>query len=160
MKEKYRKVPVEGITAEEVLVLWRVGKLYYKSRVQTISEVDIKNNVRAYVSRLYAYVTPAFRDSIDELWEEILYDELYLPFIIPNAHTRKCRNMNKNGIMRLVGGLRSLGVYQDISDSMICGILEQRKEDCSYRAYLSKQMDDKVWNGLKRLREIYMESSF
>lgn len=159
MKEKYRQVPVEGITAEEVLVLWRVGKLYYKPRQQTVSEVDVKKNVRAYVSRLRPYATEAFRASIDELWEEILYDELYLPFIIPNTHTRKCRNMNKNGIMRIVGVLRSLGIYQDISDSMICGILEQSNKDCSYRAYLSKQMDDEVWNGLKRLKVLYMESS-
>ena len=157
MKEKYKKIPVEGFTADEILVLWRSGYLFCRVTQKKLSIDEINGNVRVYVSQLHPYVTEAFRDCIDDLWDEIMSYSSCLAFIQPNAHTRKCRNLNKNGVMQLVGGLRTLGVYQDLSDSRICAILEQREKDCSYRAYLSKQLDDDVWNELKRLKEIYME---
>ena len=89
--------------------------------------------------------------------DEILDEEQFIPYIVPNAHTRKCRDMNKNGIMQLIGRLRTLGVYQTLTDCMICSILEQCDEDCSYRAYLGKPLDDDAWSELKRLKEIFME---
>lgn len=159
MKEIFKQVPVEGFTAEEVLALWRTGNLFCRFKPKNLSKAEIKQNVRAYVSKLRPYVTAAFRNSIDDLWDEILYEDLFLPFVIPNAHTRKCRDMNKNGVMRLIGILRNLRIYQSLSDSMICAILEDNEEDCSYRAYLGKGVEDDIRDELKRLKEIYMEQS-
>ena len=71
MATKLVKVPVEGIKAEEVLALWHTGKLYVKLPPKNVPLEKIKDNVRAYVDRLRPFVTAAFRDSIDELWDEI-----------------------------------------------------------------------------------------
>lgn len=160
MKTDFEKVPARGITAEEVLALWQEGKLYRKVDEAEYSEAEIKNNVRAYINRLRPYVTPTFINHIDELWDEILDDELYLPYIIPDARTRKCRELNKNGVMRIVGVLRSIEVYQNLTDSMFCGILEQNAEDCSYRAYLGKGVRDDIWRDLKRLKKSFVDSCF
>ena len=157
MKEIFKQVPVEGFTAEEVLILWKAGHLFCRFKPKKLSEAEIKQKVHAYVSQLHPYATAVFRSSIDDLWDEILHDDLFLPFIIPNTHTRKCRDMNKNGVMLLVGSLRAMGVYQDLSDCKICSILEQCDVDCSYRAYLSKQLNDNVWRELKRLKDFYKE---
>lgn len=161
MTQKFKKVPVRGITAEEVLALWQEGKLYREVDDEAkYSETELKNNVRAYVKRLRPYATQTFIDHIDELWDEILDDELYLPYIIPDARARKCREMNKNGVMRIVGVLRSIEVYQNLTDSMLCGILEQTAEDCSYRAYLGKGVRDEIRRDLKRLKKSFVDSCF
>lgn len=152
-----KQVPVRGITAEEVLALWREGKLYFKEEIPEYTEGEIKDNVRAYVKRLRAYATSQFSEYIDEIWEEILDDEIYLPYIIPDAHARKCRELNKNGIMRIVGVLRSIGIYQDLNDSRICSILEQNTKDCSYRAYLGRGVRDEIRRELKRLKKSFVD---
>ena len=160
MTRNFKQVPVRGITAKEVLALWQEGRLYAENVATDYSEEEIKDNVRAYISSLRSYATPPFLDHIDAFWEEILNDELYLPFIIPNARTRKCRELNKNGIMRLVGVLRSIGVYQDLTDSALCIILEHNAADCSYRAYLGKGVEDEIRQELKRLRNCFLDFSF
>lgn len=139
------------------MTLWHEGKLYIKEEVPEYSEGEIKDNVRAYIRRLRAYATSQFAEHIDEIWEEILGDEIYLPYIIPDAHARKCRELNKNGIMRIVGVLRSIGIYQDLKDSRICNILEQNTEDCSYRAYLGRGVRDEIRKELKRLKKSFVD---
>lgn len=152
-----KKVPVKGITAEEVLALWQEGKLYIKEDTPEYTEGEIKENVRAYVIRLRAYATSQFSEYINEIWEEILDDKIYLPYIIPDAHARKCRELNKNGIMRIVGVLRSIGIYQNLTDSRICSILEQNTKDCSYRAYLGRGVRDEIRIELKRLKKSFVD---
>lgn len=157
MKKTIEKVPIKGITAEEVLALWQEGELYIKEKTPKYTEGEIKENVRAYVKRLRAYATLPFAEYIDEIWEEILDDEIYLPFIIPDAHARKCREFNKNGIMRIVGVLRSIGIYQDLTDSKICSILERNTKDCSYRSYLGRGVRDEIRSELKRLKKSFVD---
>ncbi len=160
MATKLVKVPVEGIKAEEVLALWHTGRLYVKLNRKNVPLEKIKDNVRAYVDRLRPFVTAAFRDSIDELWDEILDDELYRPLIVPDARTRKERSLNKNGVMRLVGVLRSLQVYECMTDSEICATLEGHHKDCSYRGYLGKGVDDYMFGELKKLRNSFWNPRF
>ena len=160
MKYKIVQVPVEGFTAEEVLVLWRTGNLFCRFKPKNLTTAEIKQNVRAYVSKIRPYVTAAFRDSIDELWDEILDDELYIPLIVPDARTRKERSLNKNGVMRLVGVLRSLKVYECMTDSEICATLEGHHKDCSYRSYLGRGVDDYVYSELKKLRNSFWNLRF
>lgn len=160
MNQKFKKVPYRGTTAKEVLALWQEGRLYTENNAADYSEEEIKDNVRAYVRSLRTYATPPFLEHIDALWEEILDNELYLPFIIPDARTRKCKELNKNGIMRLVGVLRSIGVYQNLTDSALCFILEHNAADCSYRAYLGKGVEDEIRQELKRLRNCFLDFSF
>ena len=157
MKKTIEKVPIKGITAEEVLALWQEGELYIKEETPKYTEGEIKENVRAYVKRLRAYATLPFAEYIDEIWEEILDDEIYLPFIIPDAHARKCREFNKNGIMRIVGVLRSIGIYQDLTDSKICSILERNTKDCSYRSYLGRGVMAVIRSELKRLKKSFVD---
>lgn len=148
---------MRDITAEEVITLWQEGKLYFKEETPEYTEGEIKENVRAYVRKLRAYATSPFADHIDEIWEEILDDEIYLPYIIPDAHARKCRELNKNGIMRIVGVLRSIGIYQNLTDSRICSILEQNTKDCSYRSYLGRGVRDEIRSELKRLKKSFLD---
>lgn len=148
---------MRGITAKEVLALWREGRLYIKVDAADYSEEEIKDNVRAYVRSLHPYATSAFLNHIEEIWEEILEDELYLPYIIPDARTRKCRELNKNGVMRIVGVLRSIGVYQNMTDSALCIILEHNDVDCSYRAYLGKGVEDEIMRELKRVKKCFLD---
>ena len=155
--KNFKKVPIKYITAEEILALWQQGKLYIKEESPEYTVEEIKNNVCAYVIRLRAYATSPFADHIDEIWEEILEDEIYLPYIIPDAHARKCRELNKNGIMRIVGVLRSIGIYQNLTDSRICSILEQNTKDCSYRAYLGRGVRDEIRIELKRLKKSFVD---
>ena len=160
MKYKLVQVPVEGITAEEVLALWHTGQLFVKRPIKNVPLEKIKENVRAYVDRLRPYVTTEFSDSIDELWDEILDDELYELLIVPDARTRKERSLNKNGVMRLVGVLRSLQVYESTTDSEICATLEGHHKDCSYRGYLGRGVDDYMFGELKKLRNSFWNPRF
>ncbi len=155
--KNFKKLPIKDITAEEILALWQEGELYIKEETPEYTEGEIKDNVRAYVRRLSAYTTSQFAKHIDEIWEEILDDEIYLPYIIPDAHACKCRELNKNGIMRIVGVLRSIGIYQNLTDTKICSILEQNTKDCSYRAYLGRGLRDEIRSELKRLKKSFVD---
>ena len=160
MAKKFVKVPIRGMTAEGVVALWLEGKLYLERECVALTDVEIKDNVRAYVGRIRSLATDAFRVTIDELWNAILDDNFYDRLIIPDVRTRKCRGMNKNGVMRIVGVLRSLEVYADISDSSLCAMLEQHQGDCSYRAYLGKGVEDNIRKELKKLARKFSASSF
>ena len=151
MRVTYTQVPATDITAEELLALWQQGKLFVQRQEEELPLENIKNNVRAYVLGIRDLATEPFRTRIDALWDEILEDELYDSFFIPDPRARKCRTMNKNGVMRIVGVLRSLKVYADVSDSQLCALLEQRERDCSYRAYLGRGVEDAIRKELKKL---------
>ena len=46
MKEVFKKVPVKGITAEEVLALWQEGRLYVEKKKEAVSTEEIEKEIR------------------------------------------------------------------------------------------------------------------
>lgn len=160
MRVTFKQVHPEDFDAQDLMALAREGKLYVKQNVVEMSVEDIKNNVRAYVSSIHPLATAAFRKNIEALWDDILDDDFYDSFFIPDARVRKCREMNKYGVMRIVGVLRSLKVYDNVNDSRLCAMLEHQEGDSSYRAYLGKGVDDDVRKELKKLTGIFKSDSF
>ena len=137
-----RKLPVTGITAEEVLALWQEGRLYIKDK----KEID-KNKVRelilAYVSQISLFATHDFRTNINDIWERILAREEFAEFLAPTPKARKFKDFNKYNVMRIIGVLREAGVYEPHTDLAYIAKLEHTDKDNSYRCYLSKGIEQR-----------------
>lgn len=115
MKKKIEKVPTEDITAEEVLALWREGKLYHEKEEENLSESDqlalCQNEVLEYVSAINEYVVAELRPYIKEIWEAILTDEMFVPVLLMRKG-RMCGHLNRYVVTNIVFHLRALDIYQ------------------------------------------------
>lgn len=137
-----RKLPVKGITAEEVLALWQEGRLYIKEEKE-IDKNKIKENILAYVSQIRPFATHEFRTHTDEIWQQILTSKEFMDYLMPSPKARKFRDFNKYNVMRLIGVLREAGVYEPYTDLAYNSRLEHSDKDNSYRCYLSKGIEQR-----------------
>lgn len=152
---KLRQVHPEDYTEKQVLQLFREGKLYVDEAKSTVRKEQVIQEVRAYVARIRAFVTPKFRSSIDELWEHILACDDFIELLMPGSKTKKCRRFNKYNVMRIICVLRNHNVYECYSDRKFMALLEQTDKDCSYRCYLGMGLEQ---NNLRiKIRQIIAE---
>lgn len=141
--KKYKRVHPEDFDVEVLMAAAREGRLYVDEKKKSVSKEDVKQKVRAYVARILVFVTPKFRSSIDELWEQILACDDFMDFLTPSCKSRKCREFNKYNVMRIIGILREKGVYEHYSDRKYTALLEQTNKDCSYRSYLGMGIEQR-----------------
>ena len=150
--KKFRQVRPQDFNVELLMAAAREGRLYVDETRDEVSKEEVIKEVRAYVQRIKVFVTKEFRSSIDNLWEEILSCEEFVELLTPSRKAKKCRAFNKYYVMRIIGVLREKDVYEPFSDSKYIALLEQTDNDCSYRCYLGKGLDQRTL--LIKLRRI------
>ena len=150
-----KQVRPEDFDVELLMVAAREGRLFVDEAKSTVSKEEVKREVRAYVARIRAFVTPKFRSSIDELWEQILACDDFIEFLMPGGKSRKCRKFNKYNVMRIIGVLREKDVYEHYSDRKYAALLEQSNKDSSYRSYLGMGLEQRFL--LVKIRQIIAE---
>ena len=111
MKTTLKKVPTEGITAKEVLALWRKGDLYCKAEAEEISQEQLLRRCRQetldYVSAINCFATAEWRPHIEEIWKAIVSDDLLASrLLMKQKHV-----MNRYFVTSLVFNMQALGVY-------------------------------------------------
>lgn len=140
---RLKQIRPEDFDVERLLAAAREGRLYIDRERNTVCKDEVAKEVRAYVERIRAFVTPRFRSSVDELWEEILQCDILMEVLMPKPKVRKCKEFDKYGVMRIVGVLREHGVYEQYSDPMFDALLEEQGKDSPYRRYLSQGLEQR-----------------
>ncbi len=150
--KKFKQVRPEDFDVELLLVAAREGRLYLDEKRTEVSKEDVIIEVRAYVQRIKVFVTKAFSQSIDDLWEQILSDDDFVAFLTPGCKAKKCKVFDKYSVMRIIGVLREKDVYERYSDLKYNALLEQTDKDSPYRKYLGMGLEQR--NLLVKLRQI------
>lgn len=109
--KKFEKVPSRGITAEELLALWRQGKLYQEVNEEDLSQEELQARCRQealrYVAAIDEFVTPQWRPFVSEVWERVLSDRMFSAELV----MRNKRKLNRYFLTSLVFNLQVRGFY-------------------------------------------------
>ena len=112
---KKQKLPVKGITSDEVLHLWQQGALYVAVGQPQETAGEQLNRCRqealAYVQRLNPYVNAAWQPFIHPLWQAIVSDEAFAHQLVIQKGSRQGQ-LNRYFITNIVFHLRALDIYQ------------------------------------------------
>ena len=108
--KELRRLPVRGITAKEVLALWREGRLYLKE-TETACKQDIQDEVRAYVGAIHEYVAPEWQSHIADIWQSIVKDEAFASMMVMRKGRMRGR-LNRYAVTNIVFHLKALDIYQ------------------------------------------------
>ncbi|MBQ8009836.1 MAG: hypothetical protein IJ256_10050 [Bacteroidaceae bacterium] len=115
-----KKLPVEGITAEEVLHLWQQGALYVEiNEPQETAERQLdrcRQEALAYVGRLEPYVNAPWKPFVRQLWQTIVCDEAFTHQLVIRKGSRQGQ-LNRYFITNIVFHLKALDVY--LCDSLL-----------------------------------------
>lgn len=156
MRKNLKLVRPEDFDVELLLAAAREGRLYVNDSKKTVSKEEVKREVRAYVARISPLVTRRYSSSIDEMWDEILDNDVLMDVLMPKPKARKCRDFDKYGVMRIVGVLRVKGVYEQRSDPQFDALLEQQGKDSPYRRYLGQGLEQRTQlPALRRIVEAF-----
>ena len=139
--KKLKQVRPEDFDVELLMAVAREGRLFVDEPKSTVSKEEVKREVRAYVARIRVFVTPKFRSSIDELWENIFQCDILMEILMPKPKARKCKTFDKYGVMRIICVLREKGVYEHRSDPQFDALLEGQGNDSPYRRYLGQGLE-------------------
>lgn len=139
--KKLKQVRPEDFDVELLMAAAREGRLFVDEPKSTVSKEEVKREVRAYVARIRVFVTPKFRSSIDELWENIFQCDILMELLAPKPKARKCKTFDKYGVMRIICVLREKGVYEHRSDPQFDALLEGQGNDSPYRRYLGQGLE-------------------
>lgn len=116
MKKKFVKVPVRGMTAKDLMALWREGKLFVQQEADEMAEEELMERCRqealAYVAAIDEFATEQIRPYIKRYWEGIVTDEAFSSGLLMG---RK-RTMNRYFITAIVFNLQTLGVYKSVCE--------------------------------------------
>ena len=111
---KIKKLPVKGITAEEVLALWQEGRLYLEE-TKTIGEGNIedayKREILDYVSSISCFATEIWKKNIDTLWQEIVEDARLKDCLVMKKGS-SAGHMNRYTITNIVCRMQNRDVYR------------------------------------------------
>lgn len=113
MTQKFKQVPVEGFTAEEVLALWHEGKLYRKAKLASPRELFARcqQETLDYVAAINEYATDEWKPYINNVWETIVCDKMFAPHLVMKQKPL----LNRYYVTALVYNLQTLDVYQPVS---------------------------------------------
>ncbi len=142
--KKYEKVTLELFDIEQLLKAAEEGRLFIMNPEHTCCSEVINNKIRTYVARIRSLVNVRYRDSIDDIWDEILQNELLFEVVKPKPKARKFTDFDKYGVMRIIGVMRENGVYDSYNDLYIDAILEQPGKDSPYRKYLGLGLNNRA----------------
>lgn len=109
MRKKYEQVPAQGITAEEVLDLWKAGKLFVET--ERLSDEELlarcQQEALSYVSAIDDYATPEWRPHINKVWKSIVEDYMFEEGLV----MKKKHRLNCYFLTAIVYQLQARGVY-------------------------------------------------
>ena len=109
--KKFEKVPIGGIAANDVLALWREGKLYQEVSEEDISDEELQARCRQealrYVAAIDGFATEKWRPLISEVWERVLSDKMFSAMLV----MRNKRQLNRYFLTSLVFNLQARGIY-------------------------------------------------
>lgn len=115
MNPIYQSVPIKGMTAEEVLILWLQGELYVavvkKEETQEEQVSRCQQEALSYVQCLEPYVSSDWKPFITNLWQAIIRDELITPSLV-HSKGRHQGHLNKYYLTNIVFHLKALDIYQ------------------------------------------------
>ena len=151
-KQNLRQVRPEGFDVERLWAAAREGRLFIDEERKPSNRKEVSRAVLAYVGRIRRFATRDFKASVDSLWEEILCCDIFEEYLLPKSKARKCKDFDKYNLVRIVGVLRNLGVYEWYGDRKMMAQLEMSDKDSSYRSYLGKGIEEFVLR--RKLREI------
>lgn len=129
----------------EVLAAARDGRLLIKPKeLMMPRREEVVESVRAYVRQIDRLAQPHWAGRVGMVWEAIFDEAEFVDMLMPGPKMRKFRDFNKYSVMRLVGVLRSHGVYDEcVNDSQMCAALEHTAKDSSYRSYIGLGLESK-----------------
>ena len=134
----------------ELLVAAREGRLMIEPKERKMPRrEDVIASVRSYVSQIDWLAQPRWAGRVSRVWEAIFDEKDFVDLLMPGPKMRKCRDFNKYSVMRMVGALRSYGVYDEsVNDSQLCAALEHTAKDSAYRSYIGLGIESR---GLRSL---------
>ena len=141
MAKKLKEVRPEDFDVQVLMAAAREGRLFISDDTQNCDKEQTLREVRAYVERAKAFVTPQYQDTVEDIWEEIFAVDDFIEMLMPGSKSRKCKTFDKYNVMRLIGVLREKGVYEQRSDRKFMSLLEQTDKDSSYRCYLGMGLE-------------------
>lgn len=113
MTKQYVKIPTRGITAEELMALWREGKLYRE--VETVSSEDLlarcQREALEYVQPIDEFATDRWRPYIREVWEAIISDVAFQDMLVMQKGQMQ-GHLNRYTITNIVAQMMTLKIYQ------------------------------------------------
>lgn len=124
MNRKFKQVPTRGITTEELLALWREGKLYQVAE-PTEEEILLRCRKEAvsYVSAIHEFVAPEWLPYIDDVWQAIVCADEFSDVLI--IHKGRMRgHLNRYVVTSIVSHLKEMNMYR--CDSLL--VLHKRLE--------------------------------
>ena len=129
----------------EVLAAAREGRLLIEPKERkTPRREEVIESVRAYVRQIEGLAQPCWAGRVSMIWESIFEENEFVDLLMPGPKMRKFRDFNKYSVMRLVGVLRSHGVYDEcVNDSQLCAALEHTAKDSSYRSYIGLGLESR-----------------
>lgn len=110
MTKKFKKVPVRGISAKEVLTLWRRGELYRLEDEVSHEELleRCQQDTLKYVAAINGFVEEKWVPYINKVWEMVVGDEEFSSRLV----MRQKHQFNRYFVTTLVYNLQALGFYQ------------------------------------------------
>ena len=111
MKKQFVKVPVGGMTAEEVLALWQKGELFHVAEKEVVSDDELlarcQQEALAYVAAIDEFAMTEWLPHLHRLWKVIVEDEVFAAGLV----MKQKRRLNKYFVTSLVCNLQVRGVY-------------------------------------------------
>ena len=113
MTKNFKKVPVRGMSAEEVLTLWRKGELYRLEEEVSREELleRCQQDTLKYVAAINGFVEEKWVPYINKVWESVVGDEEFSSRLV----MRQKHQFNRYFVTTLVYNLQALGFYQPIA---------------------------------------------
>lgn len=115
MKEEFVKVPLGGMTAEEVVALWQKGELYRREEKEVLPEEEIilrcQREALAYVAAIEEYAADEWQGLAGMLWKRIVNDEAFSRSLVMLKGRNKWR-LNRYVVTNIVFHLHALDVYR------------------------------------------------
>ena len=142
-RQNFRR-PVKVLSAHYQLAA-REGRLLIKPKERKAPRrEEVIESVRAYVSQIDGLAQPNWAERVGMVWEAIFDEGVFVDLLMPGPKMRKFRDFNKYSVMRIVGVLRSHGVYDEcVNDSQLCAALEHTAKDSSYRSYIGLGLESR-----------------
>ncbi len=113
MEWDFQQLPLNGMTAEEVLTLWQQGELFCKVKKETNEEKlnRCRQEALAYVKRIEIFATATWQPNISKFWQALICDEAFSNTLVMQKGSMKGK-LNRYIITNMVFHLKVLGIYE------------------------------------------------
>ena len=146
-----RRLSLEEFDVNLLRILTQEGRVYVDLPYEVDEDV-FKCEILGYVRPINAYVTDAWHEDIDELWETIVNNEQLLNFLVMKKGSH-AGHMNRYAVTSLVCRMQNLNVYRkDVSmltlHLQLEGVKKKNKYYMSCGNYQLDRSDVRIINEL------------